>query len=66
MTSIVGPLTSRERLLDPVQRRVFTVLDLDPVRRPAGAVAALAALRDHALQAELAGVAERRDDSALS
>jgi hypothetical protein len=50
---------SRERLLDPIHRRVTSVLDLDPVRRAAGAVPALAALGNHALQPELAGVAEQ-------
>jgi hypothetical protein len=48
---------SRERLLDPLDRRMLPVLDLDPVRRAAGAVGAVTALRNQALQTEVAGSA---------
>src|SRR5258708_23460563 len=43
---------SGDRLLDPIQRGMTSVLHLDPVRRPAGAIDALPALRNQALKAE--------------
>jgi len=42
-----------------VHRRVCPVLDLDPVLRPAGAIASVAPFRDQALEAQAAGGAEQ-------
>src|SRR5258707_11934441 len=47
---------SRERLLDPINCRMTSVLDLDPIRRPATAIDALPALGHQALQSEFAGL----------
>ena len=42
-----------------VHRRVCPILDLDPVRRSAGAIAPVAPFRDQALEAQAAGGAEQ-------
>ena len=46
-------------MLDPLDGGVLPVLDLNPIRRAAGAVAAVAALGGHALKPELASRAEQ-------
>jgi hypothetical protein len=45
--------------LDPRHPRMLGVLHLDPVRRRAGAIGPIAALRHQALAAKLAGLAEQ-------
>jgi hypothetical protein len=63
-------LQRRFQVLDSRRRRKYhylnasltlaiAVLDLDPIRLRAAAVGALVALGDHALKAELAGLAEK-------
>jgi hypothetical protein len=47
-----------ELILNPAERRMLSVLGLDPAIRPAAAVGALAVLGDHALQSEQARVPE--------
>jgi hypothetical protein len=48
-----------DSLLDPLHCRMGGVFHLDPVRRGAGAVGAIAVLRHQALEAELAGLAKQ-------
>ncbi len=45
--------SSRECLLDPLHRQMTSVLDLDPIRRAAAAVGAIAPLGDHILNPTL-------------
>ena len=55
-----------ERLFDPLHGGVRRVLHLDPVRRGADAIGAVAMFRNQALEPELAGLAEQiRADIAL-
>ena len=48
-----------ELILNPAERGMLPVLDLDPAIVPAAAVAALAVLGDHTLQPHQAGVPEQ-------
>src|ERR1019366_3448070 len=52
-------LGSYRRQFGSRHRRRVRVLDLDPMRRPASAVGAVAMLRHQAFQSELAGLAEQ-------
>ena len=55
-----------ERILNPAERGMLLVLDLDPVPEPAAAISALAMLGDHPSQSHQAGVAKQvRADLAL-
>ncbi len=48
-----------ERFLHPFDRRMTSVLHLDPVWRPSAAVRPILVLRDQALEPELAGLPEQ-------
>src|SRR5260221_361589 len=54
----LGLRSSCERLLDPIDGRMTSVFHFDPIRRPAGAIGPIAALRNQALQTEVAGGAK--------
>jgi hypothetical protein len=49
---------STERIHHPAERRMLTVLHLDPAIEPTAAVGTVTVLGDQTLQAELAGVPE--------
>ena len=62
MTDDIGPEWPddlRERIHHAAHRRMLPVLHLDPVLRPAPLIGTVAALRDRALQPELARLAEK-------
>ena len=62
MTDDIGPEwldDLRERIHHAAHRRMLPVLHLDPVLRPAPLIGTVAALRDRALQPELARLAEK-------